>query len=55
METSNDIIDNTLEVMSNSLDNFDSTLGKVPIFKAGHNLGSAISNFIDGFVNKLPL
>lgn len=55
METSDDIIDTTLDVVGNSMSNFDSALGKVPIYKAGHNLGGAISRFIDKMIDTIPL
>lgn len=56
MENSNDIIDSTLEVVNNSINNFDTALGKVPLYQAGHNIGGGISRLIDrlvdGFVTK---
>lgn len=55
METSDDIIDTTLGVVSSSMSTFDSTLGKVPIYQAGHNAGGLISRLIDRFVDALPL
>ena len=54
MET-DDIIDTTLDVVGSSMSNFDSTLGKVPIYKAGHNLGGIISRLIDKLVDSVPL
>lgn len=55
METSDDIIDSTLDVVTNSMNTFDSTLGKVPLYQAGHNVGGAISSLIDRLVNRLPI
>ena len=55
MDNTNDILDSTLGVVSNSLDNFDSTLGKIPIYKAGHNLGGFISSIIDKMVDVIPM
>lgn len=54
MENSNDIIDTTLDVVTNSINNFDHTLGKVPIYQAGHNVGGAISRLIDKIVDGIP-
>lgn len=51
MENSNDILDSTLEVVNNSINNFDTALGKVPIYHAGHNVGGAISRLIDRMVD----
>lgn len=51
MENSNDIIDTTLDVVNNSINNFDHALGKVPLYQAGHNVGSAISRLIDRMVD----
>ncbi len=55
MEEDNDIVDNTLNVMSDSISTFDQTFNKVPIYKGGHNLGAAISSFIDRIVDSIPL
>lgn len=55
METSDDIIDSTLDIVGNSMNNFDSALGKVPIYKAGHNTGGLISRLIDRIVDAIPL
>ncbi|HLT32326.1 MAG TPA: hypothetical protein VKZ98_00920 [Aquaticitalea sp.] len=55
METSDNIIDSTLDVVGDSMNTFDNTLGKVPLYKAGHNVGGAISRFIDRFVDHLPI
>ncbi len=54
MENSNDIIDSTLDVVNTSISNFDDALGKVPLYQAGHNLGSAIGTLIDRIVDSLP-
>lgn len=54
MENSNDIIDTTLDVVSNSINNFDNALGKVPLYQAGHNIGTAISRLIDKMVDAFP-
>ncbi len=55
METSDDIIDTTLELVSTSMKNFDSTLGKVPIYESGHNFGAFLSRLIDQLVNTIPV
>ena len=55
METSDDIIDTTLDVVGSSMTNFDSALGKVPIYQAGHNFGGAISRMIDRIVDTISL
>lgn len=55
MENTDDIIDTTLDVVGSSMNNFDNTLGKVPIYKSGHNLGGFISRMIDNFVDSIPL
>lgn len=55
METSDDIIDTTLDVVGSSMTNFDSALGKVPIYKAGHNMGGAISRMIDRLVDTIAM
>lgn len=55
MEEDKDIIGNTLNVMSESIGTFDNTLGKLPIYKSGHNLGGAISRFIDSIVDSIPM
>lgn len=55
METSDDIIDTTLDVVGSSMSNFDNALGKVPIYKAGHNFGGAISKLIDKLIDTIPL
>lgn len=55
MEKSDDIIDSTLEVVSNSMSTFDTTLGKIPLYKAGHNLGGTLSRFIDSIVEMIPI
>ncbi|MEZ4802682.1 MAG: hypothetical protein R2797_07885 [Gelidibacter sp.] len=54
-ETSDDIIDTTLDIVGTSMNNFDSALGKVPIYKAGHTTGGLISRFIDRLVDAIPL
>lgn len=55
METTDDIIDTTLDVVSSSMKTFDTSLGKVPIYQAGHNLGAVISRLIDQFVSIIPV
>jgi hypothetical protein len=55
MKEDNDIVDNTLNIMSESIGTFDNTLGKLPIYKSGHNLGAVISRLIDTIVDSLPL
>ncbi len=54
METTDDIIDNTLEVVGSTMNTFDTSLGKVPIYKSGHKLGSFISRIIDDMVEAIP-
>lgn len=54
MEDDNDIVDNTLNIMSESIGTFDQTFNKLPIYKGGHNLGAAISRFIDRIVDTFP-
>lgn len=55
MDNTNDILDSTLNVVSNSITNFDTVLGHVPLYKSGHKLGSAISNLIDTIVDIIPI
>jgi len=54
MENSNNIIESTLEVAHSTFENIDSTLGKIPVYKAGHNVGGMVSSFIDKLANMLP-
>ncbi|MBO3097877.1 hypothetical protein [Gelidibacter pelagius] len=54
MEDTNDIVDSTLNVVSNSITNFDNVLGHVPLYKSGHNIGGAISKLIDSIVDVIP-
>ncbi|WP_157491954.1 hypothetical protein [Gelidibacter mesophilus] len=54
MEDTNDIVDSTLNVVSNSINNFDNVLGHVPLYKSGHNIGGAISKLIDSIVDVIP-
>ena len=55
MKTDNDIVDNTLNVLGDSIGAFDNTLGEVPIYKSGHKLGGLISRFIDRLVDSSPV
>lgn len=55
MEDTNDILDSTLNVVSNSITNFDNVLGHVPLYKSGHKLGDAISKLIDSAVDLIPI
>lgn len=55
MKESDDIIDSTLDVVSSSMSTFDSTLGKIAIYQAGHNLGGVISGIIDKIVGVIPM
>jgi len=55
MVETNDIVDNTLNIISESISTFDNTLGKVPIYQSGHNLGGFISRLIDSVVDGLPI
>ena len=54
MDDTKDILDSTLNVVNNSITNFDNVLGHVPLYKSGHNLGGAISNLIDTIVDYIP-
>lgn len=54
MEDTNDILDSTLNVVSNSITNFDNVLGHVPLYKGGHKVGGSISNLIDTLVDFIP-
>lgn len=54
MENTDDIIDSTLNVVSNSITNFDNVLGHVPLYKSGHNIGAAMSKLIDSVVDIIP-
>lgn len=54
MENTDDILDSTLNVVSNSITNFDNVLGRVPLYKSGHNIGAAMSKFIDSVVDIIP-
>lgn len=54
MEDTNDIVDSTLNVVSNSITNFDNVLGHIPLYKSGHNIGGAISKLIDSIVDVIP-
>ena len=55
MDDTNDIVDSTLNVVSNSITNFDNVLGHVSLYKSGHKLGGAISNLIDTIVDIIPI
>jgi hypothetical protein len=55
MEEDNDLVNNTLNIMSESIGTFDNTLGKIPIYKSGHNLGDVISRLIDSMVDSIPI
>ncbi|MGC1631079.1 MAG: hypothetical protein WA749_03100 [Gelidibacter sp.] len=55
MDDTNDILDSTLNVVSNSITNFDNVLGHVPLYKSGHRLGGAISDLIDTIVDIIPI
>ena len=55
MDDTNDILDTTLNVVSNSITNFDNVLGHVPLYKSGHKLGSSISDLIDSIVDLIPI
>lgn len=55
MEEYNDLVDNTLNIMSESIGSFDNTLGKIPLYASGHNLGSFISGLIDSIVDRIPI
>lgn len=54
MEDTDDIVDSTLNVVSNSITNFDNVLGNVPLYKSGHQLGGALSKLIDRIVDAIP-
>ncbi len=55
MDNTNDILDSTLNVVSNSITNFDNVLGHVPLYKSGHKVGGALSNLIDTIVDSIPI
>lgn len=55
MEDNTDILDSTLNVVSNSITNFDNVLGHVPLYKSGHSIGGAISHLIDTLVDAIPI
>lgn len=55
MEDTNDILDSTLNVVNNSITNFDNVLGHVPLYKGGHKFGGSISNLIDTIVDMIPI
>ncbi len=55
MEEDNNLVNNTLNVMSESIGAFDTTLGKIPIYKSGHNVGALISRLIDSIVDSIPI
>lgn len=55
MEENNDIVENTLNIMSDTIGSFDNTLGKVPVYKSGHNIGGLISRMIDRIVDAIPI
>ena len=54
MQDTDDLVDSTLNVVSNSINNFDNVLGHVPLYKSGHNVGGALSRFIDTLVDSIP-
>lgn len=54
MDNKDNLIDSTLSVVNDTLTNFDNTLGNVPIYKSGHDLGAVISRFIDRIVDIIP-
>lgn len=54
MEEGKNIVDNTLNVMSDFMGTFDNTMGKVPLYKSGHKFGGLISRFIDRLVDSMP-
>jgi len=54
MENTDDIVDSTLNVVSNSITNFDNVLGHVPLYKSGHDVGGFLSRFIDRIVDTIP-
>jgi hypothetical protein len=41
--------------MSESIGSFDNTLGKIPLYTSGHNLGGFISRLIDSIVDSIPI
>lgn len=54
MENTDDILDSTLNVVSNSITNFDNVLGHVPLYRSGHNIGASMSKLIDSVVDIIP-
>lgn len=55
MEDTDDLLDSTLNVVNNSITNFDNVLGHVPLYKGGHKIGDALSRFIDTVVDAIPI
>lgn len=51
METSENIIDSTLDVVGNSMNTIDTAFGKIPVYKSGHFVGGKISKWIDSLID----
>lgn len=54
MDKTDDILDSTLNVVNNSITNFDNVLGHVPLYKTGHDVGGSLSRLIDSIVDSIP-
>lgn len=54
MDNNEDLVDSTLNVVSNSINNFDNVLGHVPLYKSGHALGGKMSQLIDSVIDLIP-
>ncbi|MEO6347618.1 MAG: hypothetical protein ABIO60_06880 [Aquaticitalea sp.] len=52
MKTTETIIDTTLAAVGNSMNTIDSTFERIPVYKAGHMAGGAISKWIDRLVDE---
>lgn len=53
METSENIIDSTLEAVGSSMSSIDSAFEKIPVYKTGHQVGGKISQWIDALLDRL--
>lgn len=53
METTENIIDTTLDIVGSSMHSIDRSFEKIPVYKVGHNLGGKISRWIDKLVDGL--
>ena len=53
MESPEYILDKTLDIVGSSMNSIDSTFEKIPVYKAGHSVGSKISQWIDSLVDRM--